>query len=652
MIVLPKIFASGALYLHSSPLEIRGSADAGAALSARILRGGEVLAEASAVADAEGAFVLPLRTPSASLLPSEIEISDGRQTLTLTDILFGELWFAAGQSNMSAVNVWQPEWREMLASLSGKAIRAFSSANLPHDGEYPIDPVDDTSGSWVGVENGDKFGQVSALATAFSSELYEYFCKNGNEIPVGFLNCNHGGTNIETWLPREVFDGIEELRHLAQDRENWNQKGGENYHQSCGHYNLNTHPLLGVKARGMLWYQGESNLWGEQRRSLYGKMLVALRESYAARFSPSEDDAFPIICSQIFPWQYREESDACIGYFNRIFTDLAKADPIRYAFVPLCDLSPIWHYHLHNHPIHPTHKYALGARFATLVLNRTYGRRGETAAATLRSCVRYGDRLRLTFDHVGSGLRLRDGVLRGLYVRSEKGAYTPAKCKIEGKRVLWVWADGVKSPRHAAYAVSTHEVELTLLAGDFAVAPFCTEFSEVTRNVTVNRKAWLDLSRDGEFVIARNFSDQNRDAGYRPVFYPCEGSELCFDPVSTGRRGLALHGTGERFGAYTVSRVGAALDLQNYASLSLSVYNAEQLAPTLILEYAEKEGKQMTLTLPVASRGEAHWGRQTVTFDLTELPLGEITKMTFAFKRVSGTVSLAVIDGISLVARC
>jgi sialate O-acetylesterase len=652
MIVLPKIFASGALYLQSAPLEIRGRADAGATLAARILRSGDLLSEGKAVADGEGNFALPLVTPAASLLPCEIEISDGSETVTLTDILFGELWLACGQSNMEMAADLQPEWEEMLRSLSGKAIRVFTAPRLPNNGNYPIDPVTDTDGWWVGPDDGAKLGRVSALATAFSLDLYEYFCKTGREIPVGFCNCSRGGTNIETWIPREVFLEKEELRAFAQDRERWNQKDGENYHQSSAYYNLNTHPHLGIKARGMLWYQGESNLVHEQSESVYRSLLVALRESYASRFSPSEDAPFPIVSSQIYPWKYRDGSDACVGYFNRVFSELAKEDPLRYPFVPLADLPPIWSYHTANHPIHPAHKFSLGARFATIVENLLYGGAGQTLPATLVSCVRHGERLRLTFRDVGAGLYLKDSRISGLYVRSDKGAYVPAKCEIEGKRVLWVWADGVRRPRHVAYAVSTHEVEATLMAGELPVAPFCTEFSETVRNVTVNRKAWLDPVRSSEFVISPDFSDSNRDAGYKPIFYPVSGSTLSVDPFTAGKPGLRIESDGERFGVYTVARNGAALDLGRYASLSVSLYNAAQLESTLVLDYAERDGKRLSLPLAPASGTPLGFGRERLTYDLTSLPEGEIARMTFAFRRVGGSVSLAIIDGISLVASC
>ena len=272
--------------------------------------------------------------------------------------------------------------------------------------------------------------------------------------------------------------------------------------------------------------------------------------------------------------------------------------------------------------------------------------------ATLRSCVRHGDRLRLTFSRVGSGLYLKDGTLRGLYLRSDKGAYVPAKCEIEGKRVLWVWAEGVCRPRHVAYAVSSHEVETTLMAGALPVAPFCTEFSETVRSVTIDRKPWLSLSLDGDFAIAPRFAAPVRDAGHKPTVYPLGETALSYDPSTLGRRGLRVEGLGEgAFGIRIPARVGAELDLQNYASLSVTVYNAAQLTASLVLEYAETEGRRLTLSLSPAASEPLPFGCARLTFDLTELPSGRIERLSLSFTKTAGTVSVAVLADLSLTAR-
>ena len=649
---LSKVFSDGALFLHSSRLEIRGVAMPGGLVTAKIMRDGETLSQGEATADADGSFLVALATPSASFAPSEIEISDGEETVRLSDILFGELWLAAGQSNMEMANLQQPSWAsEMAGKIATKAIRAFNSSRLPNGGDYPIDPVTDTSGWWVRSDNFDKMGSVSALATAFSSDLYDYFAEKSIEMPIGFLNCNRGGTNLESWLPAYAFLRYPAIARRAQDREGWNTKGESNYQQSSAYYNLNTHMHLGVKVRGMLWYQGESNLGGEQSRPIYREMLVALREIYAELFAPTPDAYFPIISSQIYPWQYYERSESRIGYFNRVFSKLGVENPELFPFLPVADLPPIWSYHYGNHPIHPAHKYALGSRFALLCENLCYGRRGQRMPATLVSCVRHGSRLRLTFRDVGRGLYLKDGCIKGLYVRSAKGAYIPAKCEIEGKRVLWVSADGVDRPRHVAYAVSSHETETSLMAGEFPVAPFCTEFSDDCRDVTINRKGWLDLSRDGEFVIESPFGDPYRDAGFKPFFYPCEASTLVYDSVTTGKRGLRIMGDGAEFGAYVKSRVGAELDLENYLSLQILAYNGAKLTPSLVLAYAEKDGGKQTLSIPLASREAGEWGRESFVFDLGSIPKGKIERMTFIFRETTGGSPFVLIEEIKLTPR-
>ena len=54
----------------------------------------------AAQADADGFWQVSVQTPAASYTPYAIQISAGRERLTISDVLVGEVWFASGQSNM------------------------------------------------------------------------------------------------------------------------------------------------------------------------------------------------------------------------------------------------------------------------------------------------------------------------------------------------------------------------------------------------------------------------------------------------------------------------------------------------------------------------------------------------------------------------
>jgi len=399
----------------------------------------------------------------------------------------------------------------------------------------------------------------------------------------------------------------------------------------------------------MLWYQGEGNLGDEQTEHIYRNFLIALRESYKERFAASEEEIFPLISAQLYPYKYTETPDSFVGYFNRTFSELAKADSLHYPFVPLCDLPPIWTYHLTNHPIHPAHKYALGSRFALLCENIYYGRkrtRLQKLPPMLKSCVRHGNKLRLTFENTGDGLYIAGECVKGLYIRAKNGKYTPAMCEILSRNVMNVWHPYIEKPQFVAYAVSSHETETNLMAGEFPVAPFCTEFSETVTNVNIGMKPWMDTARNGEFFIADACSDSFRDAGQKPNYFPIAGSSVCYDSIYTrAGRSLRVEGTDRRFGTYIKSYHGAPLDFVNYASLRMDVYNAARLNILLAL-YGEGEEPLFAAVGEVEQTLPYGWAR--IRFDLRSLKDTAVTRAEFLFEEAVGTVPFANIENLLL----
>ena len=653
MIKLPYVFSDNALFLHSAPLDICGTAD-GKQVTVALKKGGEEIGAWSGACGEDGRFCVTIDTPAASYDAYDMVISDGESEHLMKDVLFGELWLACGQSNMEMANVQQNEWEEMREALQGKEIRAFQQPRLPHDASFPFRPADDTTGEWRCPEM-ESFQGVSAVATALSLNLYRFLAAGGEKCPVGFINCNRGGTCIETWIPAEIFADYERIAFRTPCEEEWNSRGEGNYQQPAAHYNFHVAPVLGLRARGMLWYQGESNVGMENTRHLYKDYLTALRESYRARFAASADAEFPMISVQLYPWKYTAYNDTYMGYLNMAFSDMARRSPREYPFVPICDLSPIWNKWRGNHPIHPIHKYKIGDRMALLMENIVYGRKVknvQTLPAVLKSCVRHGNKLRLTFDNVGSGLYVKGQKARGLYIRSRDGAYTPAYYEIVAKNVMNVYHPYIDKPCHVAYAVSSLEPRTNLFAGEFPVTPFCTEFQDgVNNTVRISAKPWLNNENDSGYV--GQVEGTYFDFFNRAIFNPIEGSGVCYDSdfavTARSLRVYALDHNDRRFGAYILASQYATLDLENYSALKFSLYHHHNLTVELVLTYAEKDGTRLTHTCRAAAAEEGRNGWYEHTVDLVSIPEGTIEKAEFRFTRGDGRLSYVFMDDLILV---
>lgn len=146
----------------------------------------------------DGKWMLELDPLKASFDPAEMVITESTgKTVTLKNILVGEVWMASGQSNMQY-------------KVGGKGIntillaKAFSEkVKEPVIREFEVTsvfamlhPIEKATGSW---KNGD-YENYSAIAFAFAHKLYEEL-----QVPVGILNCSFSQTSIQAWIPREGF---------------------------------------------------------------------------------------------------------------------------------------------------------------------------------------------------------------------------------------------------------------------------------------------------------------------------------------------------------------------------------------------------------------------------------------------------------------
>ena len=628
MIRLPSVFSSGALFQQNSALTIRGYAD-GAGVTVRLLSGTQLIRETYASVNG-GRFAAELTTPSASLREYTLALTDGDSTLTLEHILFGELWLASGQSNMEFQNASMPGCDAFLRKLDGMPIRFFHQ-DYPRGGgasAFPRTPSDELGGVWGSTADTALLRDISALGTAFLHELSHYF---RNRIPVGILNASWGGTPIIGWLPEEAVQKdaalcakLEQLGVPAQ-LQNWNGRGDTNYQQPFAQYNCKIAPLLGVRVRGVIWYQGENDCGAEFSARVYRQYLACYHKAYAERFAADALN-FMMISSLLYPWTYGASGETNLGYLNQAFIDTAAEQPHKFAFMPIADLPPVWSYHTSNHPIHPANKYDVGYRLALLAETNSYDRGSQRTPATLDSFEKDGSRLILRFKHASSGLYVRGTHIRGMYVAGKDGLYMPAECEILAPDTLAVWHPYLANPENAAYGYASFEEGINLFAGEFPAAPFATE---PEKRIVIEGKPWLDLTRQSLWCECCRANVN--DVFYHPVWQPLGASELCTDSAFTQCGGsLRISSDDAEFGVSVKAYKYNRLDLQNYAALRIKLFNVHSLDARLSLDY---EGRPEPFELPFVQKEDAGDGWFFYEVPLGELPAGEIRRMSFRFSQ-------------------
>ena len=628
---LQKVFSSGGLFQAESVLTVRGFTD-GEQVSGCIRNAdGESVFYAAVPIGKDGAFTLELTTPAASYEPHTITLDNGTESYVMEDVLFGELWLAAGQSNMEMFNWAMTNASQVYDDARNKHVRLFHVENYPDVfNGVPFEPDPYVNGWWLEGCDWEKAANVSALALRFAIDLYDFLNKNA-EVPVGILSASWGGTGMAHWLPG---DAIREDAYMAErmkqvgaypNPHDWNGKEWNNARQPTAQYNIKIAPLLGVRVRSLIWYQGENDCgWETLDRRIYADYLRFFYRIYKERFAAGEQ--FMMLSSLLFPWTYGPSGECHVGYLNQCFIETAAEAPDKFGYVPIGDLNPVWDFHHSYQPIHPANKYPVGRRLARLAIAAVYGGAEQKAPARLVESTPDGNRLHLRFDSVSDGLRVEGERAHCLYVAGADGKYMPAEFAITAPDQMTVWNDAVSEPINAAYAVQSMETGCNLYAGDYPVTPFFTDSEN--RPILIEARPWYDTTTNAVWVRQGEINDDVQNVFYQPIWEPLPGSAVCQDTAFRRKAGASIRvsANDSTFGCFVRSYMYNKLDFANYNGLSVDLMNTEKLKVTLTLEY---ESGDKVIDFTERKELEFGWKRYTATFG--DLPEGEIQRMVFRF---------------------
>ena len=199
---LPEIIGNDMVLQQNAEVRLWGWAEPYAAVKVETSWG----AGAAVKSDAEGRWVVSVRTPAGSYEPQRITFASGDR-VTFDRVLIGEVWFAGGQSNMEMPlgGFWQcpvTDANEIIARAGAKSGK-LHYVKIPHAAAYT--PQDRTAGSWTPC--------TTATAAKFTAAGY-FFAEMLNDVlgvPVGIIDCSWGGSRVESWMSREVLSGYSDI---------------------------------------------------------------------------------------------------------------------------------------------------------------------------------------------------------------------------------------------------------------------------------------------------------------------------------------------------------------------------------------------------------------------------------------------------------
>ncbi|MEZ4774200.1 MAG: sialate O-acetylesterase [Bacteroidia bacterium] len=380
----------------------------------------------------QGTWQMVVSTPRAEGKPFDLKISGYNETI-LRNVVLGEVWLCAGQSNM--------EWTagggidgaaDFIAAADYPQIRFF---RVPH--RSALTPQDDLKGQWVSC-NPHTMKSFSAIGYFFGEKIHKEL-----KVPVGLIDASWGGTPAEIWMAAKVISEDEFLSKAASTLKPapWGPV------EPGRGYNAMIAPLTRFRIAGALWYQGESNVGNAYA---YTKMFSALINSWREE----RGYIFPFYFAQIAPYKYGEG-------FGGVMIRNAQRKTLEVPQTGMVVTSDIGNIE----DIHPRNKKDVGMRFAMLALTNHYKTsQAEASGPLYRSFAVAKNKITVYFDHA-EGLNARGGSPTNFEIAGEDGVYHPAEAEIKENTVVVV-SKAVKTPVSVRFAwANTAEPNLFNHAG-------------------------------------------------------------------------------------------------------------------------------------------------------------------------------------------
>nr|WP_281398238.1 sialate O-acetylesterase [Ruficoccus amylovorans] len=419
-------------------------------------------------------------------------ITSGGKTLTVKDVLVGEVWLCSGQSNMEWPVERADNAAQEIAQANWPLIRHIKAPRDPQ----PL-PQDDTKAAWE-VCSPETVKSFSAVGYYFGRRLHQEL-----DVPVGLINCSWGGTRIEPWTPLNGFAAVPQLKSLYQtvlakqpssdsyrkiasdyiaDMEKWLAQAQKSYasegalppspvfpdaikpytdrQDPTTLYNGMMSPFVPFGINGSIWYQGEANR-GDGMEYFY--KTKALLDGWRQNWERPE---LPYYYVQIAPYKGYSGDANILPLFWEAQAAIEKQIP-NTGMVVVSDIGNIDN-------IHPTNKQDVGLRLANMALKRQFGRTDLIDMGPRFADIAIKDgKVFLRFDHVADGLKSRDGKpLNEFQITGPGQNWTTATARIVSADTIELSSPEVPNPSAARFGWNKIGTPNLMNSAGLPAAPF------------------------------------------------------------------------------------------------------------------------------------------------------------------------------------
>ena len=382
-------------------------------------------------------------------------------TITLTDLLVGDVWIASGQSNMELPLNGFPG-----SAVVNDAANEIAHANIPQMRLLHVPhkttsyPLQDQPSSWTECTP-QTAADFSAVAYFFGREVQQH-----EHVPIGLIDTTWGGTPAEAWTSLDALSADPGLMPVFRaraemadeqtdmpaivDRETREDAAARAANQPApshpwhpdpdswapaGLFNGMIAPVMGTTIRGVIWYQGEANAT-HSRASMYSRVFPALIADWRRQWNQG---TFPFLFVQISNYAAGAIEDwGTVRDAQR--RTLAVNNTAMAVTLDVGD----------RDNVHPSDKQTVGKRLALAARALAYGENIPYSGPLYRQATPEGSALRVWFTDVSAGLKTKSGAAEGFEIAGDDHHFVPATARIDGDTVV-VSSSAVVSPRYVRY---------------------------------------------------------------------------------------------------------------------------------------------------------------------------------------------------------
>jgi sialate O-acetylesterase len=505
-VTLPAIFGDHMVLQRGQKVPFWGTAEPGEDVTVTV--GG---AKATAKTGDDKKWSLTIESLKESDQPTEVTVA-GKNTITLKDVLVGDVWVASGQSNMEFGLKGAHNSDKVIPKADHPTIRLFTVQK-----KIALDPQSSLAGKWL-VCSPASVGGFSAVGYFFARDIAE-----AEKVPVGMIGTYWGGTPAQAWTSVEALDMTSDTKQFADTikstkeklpglkekyeketlpawqaaHKQWEEEAGKPFAEATKKwteevvaakaagkpgptsrpvlskveprrpsapddnpnaptvlYNGMIAPIIPYAIKGAIWYQGESNQGQpKQYQTLFPLMITDWRTRWA-------QGDFPFLWVQLANFDPRNDSAKGPTQGIAGWVGLQEAQSLTMKLpntgqAVINDIGDLT-------DIHPKNKVDVGHRLALAARHVAYGEDLVYSGPTYDSMTVEGDKLRVKFKNVGSGLAAFKGnqsnpatqpadEVKGFTIAGDDHKFVYANATIDGDTVV-VSSPDVKNPMAVRYA--------------------------------------------------------------------------------------------------------------------------------------------------------------------------------------------------------